>query len=120
MSFTIGEEEKGKELLKEMNIDPDAKFICFHSRDNTYFEEKDHNFGTKINYFPQDYRNCSIVNYLMAAEFLAGKGMNAIRMSGTIKDKLVINNSKIIDNASNYRSDFGDIFTCKMQILFRS
>ena len=35
----------------------------------------------------------------MAEEFLACKGMYAIKMGQTIKDKLVVNNSKIIDYA---------------------
>jgi len=110
LSFTTREEEKGKELLKEMNIDFGAKFICFHSRDNTYLEKKDLKDGNKIDRFYHNYRDCSINNYLMAAEYLAGKGIYAIRMGGTVKDKLVVNNSKIIDYASRYRSDFGDIY----------
>ena len=110
LSFTIEEEKKGKELLREINIDPNAKFICFHNRDNAYLEKKDRLFGQKIDRFYHNYRDCSINNYLMAVEFLARKGMYAIRMGEIVKDKLVINNSKIIDYASHHRSDFGDIY----------
>lgn len=106
LSFTIEEEEKGKELLREMNVEPEAKFICFHSRDNAYLEKI---YG-QYDWSYHNYRDCSINNYLMAAEFLASKGMYAIRMGEIVKDKLFVNNSKIIDYASNYRSDFGDIY----------
>lgn len=106
LSFTIEEEEKGKELLREMNVEPEAKFICFHSRDECYLEKESGGQG----YSHNNYRDCSINNYLMAAEFLARKGIYAIRMGEIIKDKLTVNNSKIIDYAPCYRSDFGDMY----------
>lgn len=107
LSFTIEEEEKGKELLREMNIGPDTKFVCFHSRDEAFLDEK---FKDIKDWSSHNYRDCSINNYLMAAEFLASKGIYAIRMGEIIKDKLIVNNSKIIDYSSYYRSDFGDIY----------
>ena len=84
--------------------------LLFHSRDECYLEKKDREFGQKIDRFYHNYRDCSINNYLMAAEFLARKGIYAIRIGEVIKDKLFVNNSKIIDYASRYRSDFGDIY----------
>ena len=106
LSFTIKEEEKGKELLRDMDVGPEAKFICFHSRDECYLEKIS---GGQV-YSYHNFRDCSINNYLMAAEFLASKGIYAIRMGEIVKDKLIINNSKIIDYTSYYRSDFGDIY----------
>lgn len=104
--------EKGRRLLEKMGIGPNDWYVCFHSRDskylNTVFPGSDSSY--------HDYRDCSIDNYLKAAEYITSLGGYAIRMGSVTEKKIEISNPKIIDYANNFRTDFGDIFlpsTCK-------
>lgn len=107
LHFTPEEETKGQELLKKMGINKDDWFICFHSREPTYLERKFQN----TDYSYHSFRDCSIKNYLKAAEFIASKGGYAIRMGSEVAEKLPDNlNPRIIDYATNFRTDFGDIY----------
>ena len=54
--------------------------------------------------------NVDIKNYLAAAEYVVSKGFFAVRMGQIVDKPLQHPDIKIIDYASNYRSDFGDIY----------
>lgn len=115
LHFTSSEEDKGKELLNEMNVN--SWFICFHSRDPTYlYAEVD----SSIDWSYHNYRNSDIKNYLCAAKYITDVGGFALRMGSVVADKLPdLNNPRIIDYASYYRTDFGDIYLhakCKFSL----
>lgn len=98
LKFTSEEEEEGRILLSEMGIDDKSWFVCFHCRDSAFAS-----YG--------DFRNSDIKNYLDAAKYIASCGGYAVRMGHTVAEKLPdLNNPRIIDYASKYRTDFGDIY----------
>ena len=100
LNFTEEEKILGKQLLKEMGIGEKDWFVCFHSRDSEYLGSCYH-----------DYRDSDINNYMLAAEYIAEKGGYALRM-GAVVDKPLPKerHPKIIDYATEYRSDFMDIY----------
>ena len=107
INFTKEEEERGTQELKKMGIGPGDWFVCFHNRDSVYldklYEFKDWNY--------HNYRDCHISNFVPAMEYIASLGGYAIRMGQYMSEKLEINNNlRIIDYASNFRSDFMDIY----------
>ena len=117
--FTASEEKKGKKLLKKMGINDNSWFVCFHSRDSAYLE-KEHSSSDREKWRYHDYRDSDIENYLKAAEYITSQGGYAIRVGKVINKKLPdLNNPQIIDYATKYRSDFGDIYLhakCKFSL----
>lgn len=111
LSFTDKERERGGKLLKSMGVK--GSYVCFHSRDSAYLEAIFRNKGSSYH----DFRDCSVKHYLRAAEYLAGKGIYAIRMGSVVREPFPHGmNKRIVDYAARHRSDFGDIFlsgTCK-------
>ncbi|MDP3733885.1 MAG: TIGR04372 family glycosyltransferase, partial [Nanoarchaeota archaeon] len=104
ISFTEEEEKKGKELRATMGVN-EKSFICFHARDASYLNaqwEKGDSY--------HNYRNCSIDNYLKAADYFTRQGGYALRMGSVVEKKISSKNHKIIDYATQHRSDFGDIY----------
>lgn len=107
--FTKEEEIQGGELLNRMEIKKGEPFVCFHARDKAYLDVSfSHKSRTGWSY--HDFRDCDIENYLPAVEYLANHGIYALRMGAVVENKISTINSKIIDYASQFRSDFGDIF----------
>lgn len=105
LAFTPAEEEKGRQLLAEMGIGPDDWFVCFHARDPAYIA------NTKGAAPQPSHRDCSIGNYLAAAEHIAGLGGFAIRMGAVVTEPLPdLGNPRILDYATKFRSDFMDIY----------
>ena len=117
--FTASEEKKGKKLLKKMGIDDNSWFICFHSRDSAYLD-KEHSSLDKEKWRYHDFRDSDINNYLKAAEYITSQGGYAIRIGKVVNKKLPdLNNPQIIDYATKYRTDFGDIYLhakCKFSL----
>jgi len=100
LQFTEEEERDGQKLLMMMGIGENSKFVCFHCRDSAFSKT-----------YIQDYRNSDIGNYLDAAKYITTYNNFAIRMGQTVANPLPdLGNSRIIDYASNFRSDFGDIY----------
>ncbi len=59
----------------------------------------------------RDFRNCEIVNYLKAADYITSKGGFVLRMGAIVDQPLPdTGNPKIIDYASHQRTDFLDIY----------
>ncbi|HJZ23210.1 MAG TPA: TIGR04372 family glycosyltransferase, partial [Candidatus Babeliales bacterium] len=105
--FTHHEEEFGMKKLREMGVPINAPFICFHNRDAAYEKrfvrkEEDPNF--------HEYRDSNINNYIFAVTRLTKKGYYAFRMGTVVNEQLNLTNSYIIDYATDYRSDFMDIY----------
>lgn len=105
LEFTPEEEKRGQELLRRMGIGKDDWFVCFLSRDNAYLLKQD----SKRQY-SSEFRDSSIDNFFRAAKYITSCGGFAIRMGAVVEKELHIANPKIIDYASNYRTDFGDIY----------
>ncbi len=105
--FTDEEKQTGKRLLAKMGIKENDWFVCFHARDSKYLA----NIHPEVNYRYHNFRDCDIDNYLKAAEYIAEQGGYAIRM-GAVVDKPLPKNRhpRIIDYATDYRSDFMDIY----------
>jgi putative glycosyltransferase (TIGR04372 family) len=100
LQFTSSEEKEGRRLLNKMGIGNESWFVCFHCRDSAY------QYG-----YVGDFRNADIKNYLDAANYITSCGGFAVRMGSTVAQKLPdLNNPRIIDYASQYRTDFGDIY----------
>ncbi len=107
--FTDEEEKRGRLFLSGLGIGEDDWFVCMHDRDPAYLDA--YMPTEKELWRARDFRNCSIDNYMKAAEYITSKGGFVIRM-GAIVDKPLSGgrNSKIIDYATTHRSDFLDIY----------
>ncbi len=104
LHFTPEEEERGRKLLKGLNVN--NWYICFHSRDSAYL-----NTEWKKGDVYNNYRNSEIQNYLTAAQYITEQGGFALRMGATVETSLSLSkNMKIIDYAFLHRTDFGDIY----------
>jgi putative glycosyltransferase (TIGR04372 family) len=57
-----------------------------------------------------DYRDAEIDNFLPAAEEMGRRGYYALRMGEAVKETVVSDSPRVIDYASNGRSDFMDIY----------
>ena len=106
IDFTPNEENKGRELLKKMGLKENDWFICLLARDSKYLSKR----FADINFDYHDYRNWDIATALQAAEYIASKGGFVIRMGAAVEKELKTNNPRIVDYASNFRSDFGDVY----------
>ena len=110
--FAASEEEEGKELLNKMGIGDSSWLVCFHGRDSVYLSNQwNQYYGSSVDWSYHDYRDCDIKNYLEAAKYIASLGGFAVRMGYSVAEELPdLNNPRIIDYASYYRTDFGDIY----------
>ena len=106
LSFTEKEEQTGQAALREMGIPERAPFVCFHARDTAYVtsvkSESDRPGST--------FRNCSIVNFLPAVEELVQRGYYALRMGSVMEEPLPYTSERVIDYATNERTDFLDVY----------
>jgi len=105
LSFTEAELEEGQQFLNEIGIYK-SPYVCMHDRNSHYLETK----FPKENFSHHNYRDCSIDNYLKAAEWLTTKGVYVIRMGEVVSTPLQTDNPMIIDYATKYRTDFADAF----------
>ena len=109
LTFNEHEEEQGQAFLRRIGIGENDWFVCLHNRDAAYLD----------NYMPEnkalwrnrDFRNSSIDNYMKAAEYITSKGGYVLRMGAVVGTPLPdTGNPKIIDYASDHRTDFLDIY----------
>jgi putative glycosyltransferase (TIGR04372 family) len=116
--FIIKEEQKSKgiNLLKEMGVPLDAPVICFAVRDKAYLNKSSPENGWNYH----DFRNGSLDSYIKMAEELTKEGFWMIRMGSVVESGINSTNPMIIDYASNYRTDFGDVFLGNWCYLFVS
>lgn len=119
LSFTQKEEEMGQRLLEKLGIKRGIPFVCFHVRDKAYLD-KMHSYRSRENWAYLDYRDCDLENYLPAVDYLVSLGLYVIRMGYVVEKELKCDNPRIIDYASHYRTDFGDIYLCAKCKFFLS
>jgi putative glycosyltransferase (TIGR04372 family) len=106
LRFSSEEHQRGRELLEQLGIPAGAPWICIHNRDSTYLDKA---LGGQWAY--HDYRDFSIHTMISAAEELILRGYYVIRIGSIVAEKIISDNTKLIDYASSsLRSDFGDIY----------
>lgn len=107
LSFSIAEEALGKRLFNEIGMTESSWFVCFHARDSAYLKQT----MPYRDWSHHDVRNSDINNYLNAANYIATCGGFAVRMGSVVEKNLPEpRDPRIIDYASHYRTDFGDIY----------
>ncbi len=107
LAFSPCEKERGYALLREMGIDPDRDwYICIFARDSAYLNA----VYPKGIWGYHDYRNADIDRFRAASEYIVGKGGYVVRIGSHVNKPFDMQNERIIDYASNHRSDFMDIF----------
>ena len=107
IKLSFEEESRGYEILENIGLKKNDKFVCLNVRDDNYL--KTMHPDTDWSY--HDYRNSDVKNYFFAAENLARRGYYVLRIGSRNKEKLISNNKRIIDYSfSKFRSDFMDIF----------
>ena len=107
LKFTIEEENIGLANLNLMGIVSGTPFVCFLIRDSEYLDKQMP--GSDWSY--HSYRDCSIENFILAAEELVSRGYFVIRMGAKVGKGFPTENSRIIDYATNgMRTDFMDIY----------
>lgn len=116
ISFTKEEAAKGNLILRNLGIEEDDLYICFHCRDSAYLNEKLSDFSWNYH----DHRDSSIRNYIPAMEIEASKNIRSLRMGEIVKDKIPEGvDERIIDYAvSNYSDPFADLYISSKCKLF--
>ena len=102
----------GARLRKKLGIPDDADYVCLSVKDGAYYLSVtlEEGYGQDLRHQADDPRNPDINNYLLAANYLAEKGIYVIRMGSVVSAPLSRNrHEKIIDYASYHRSELGDI-----------
>ena len=108
LRFTDAEEAEGRSLLESMGIPYDAWFVCFHARDDGYWEQ----FQPDSRYPERtSYRNCSINNFIDAMRYVVACGGYAVRVgAGTETPLEPMDEPRIVDYSTSYWCEFGDIY----------
>ena len=109
LEFIAQEEERGKALLQSLGIEQGKPFVCLHVRDKAYLD-KVHPYFPREEWSYHDFRDADIDTYIPTVNYLASLGIFTIRMGYMVEKKFEVNNPYVIDYASHYRSDFGDIY----------
>jgi putative glycosyltransferase (TIGR04372 family) len=92
--------------MTQLGLPDDARFVCFHSRDNGYSALEVSPEQTRM----YGCRNSRIETYLPAADMLAQKGYYALRMGVSTAQTFTPSHPNIIDYTAQGRSDFMDIY----------
>jgi putative glycosyltransferase (TIGR04372 family) len=106
--FTPDEIDKGRKLLKLMNMDFDKEeYVCIFARDESYM--KQHLPYRDMSY--HDSRNTDINNLIEASKYLIEKGFTIIRVGSVVNKPINFSHKKMIDYPySEHQSEFLDIF----------
>ena len=99
-------DKEGELFLKKIGISKNDKIVCLNIRDNEYLKNK---FPNK-NWDYHNHRNSNVDNYFLTINELVKRGFYVFRMGEKVEQKISISNSKFIDYANTYRTDFLDIY----------
>jgi len=113
LMFSPAELRRGMQLLKEIGLPPEARWVCIHNRDQEYLSrtlpESDHAFGGSWSY--HKYRNFPVGDLRLASEELVKRGYYVLRMGSMVAEPFRADNPMIVDYSSHrLRSDFADIY----------
>lgn len=109
LSFTSEEWQRGEDILRSIGIEIGEPFTCFLARDPAYLDTL-HTYRSRDGWSYHDYRDCDINSYLPAAEFLAARGIWALRMGKVVAKQIQSSHPRVFDYAANLRSDFADVY----------
>lgn len=109
LQFTREEEDFGWSELLKLGIKRTDWFVCFYARDSEYLAQQ---FGcAKKDWAYHDHRDADIESYVPAMQYITTQNGYALRMGAIVQKPLTVqSNPRIIDYASNYRTDFLDVF----------
>ena len=118
LGFTDTEKQKGSELQKNLLSNPAIPFVCIALPEKSYYELK-----LEKKYLSKStdlYSNSpSWESYYSCINSLSSAGLDVIRMGQSVDNAIDPSSCKIIDYATNSRSEFGDIWllgNCKFVI----
>jgi putative glycosyltransferase (TIGR04372 family) len=106
VNFTEEEERRGHRALPKLGVPAGSDFVCFHARDSSYLKTIYPRWDCSYH----DHRDTTVQTYLSAAEELASRGIYTLRMGAVVDNKLHPTNPKVIDYATQGRTDFLDIY----------
>lgn len=106
LSFTPEESRRGVELLRTIGIPDGARFVCLAIRDKAYLNRHMPNRSWAYH----DYRDADIERCRAAAEWLASQGIWVLRMGAAVGNPFEAADPRVVDYASRFRSDFGDLY----------
>lgn len=116
ITFTKNEDEKGRQILRDLGLQTKDRFICLLVRDSAY-KAKYHKYGANNqavkpkDWSYHDFRDSDINTYEKAALALAEKGYFVFRMGKIVHKPFKAKHGRIIDYANTpHRSDFLDIW----------
>ena len=102
----------GEELLEKLGIPKGAQYVCLGVKESAYYASitPDRGFGQDLRQQASDSRNVDIRNYMAAATYLAKQGIYVVRVGSVVNSPLSNDrHPMIIDYATTYRSELGDI-----------
>lgn len=108
LKITKGQEEEGRRLLKSMGMEEGEPYVCFCSRDSAYLDsiaQKDWTYHS--------YRDTDVKDFMLALDYITSQGIKVLRMGAVVKERLKTDNPRIIDYATQYRTEVGDIYLMK-------
>lgn len=105
IQFTRAEIAMGEREMHRVGIAPDQPFILFHNRDPNYLKSWA-DWDTTYH----GYRDCSIASFIPAMERATRWGYKSLRYGFRMSETIQHDNPDIIDYATNFRSDFLDIW----------
>ncbi len=109
LKLTSADIKNGYQELEQLVIGRKDWFVGFHARDSSYLNQ----LNPTYDFSYHDFRDCSVNNYMKAAKHITDLNGYAIRLGAVVSEPLFENlNKKIIDYASENRTDFLDIFIC--------
>ena len=107
LEFTREEICQAELDLRKMGIEKGDPYVCMLNRDQKYLSET----FPERNWHYHSFRNCSIENYLPAAEELTKRGYYVIRVGAKVGDLMETTNPKIIEYEHNgFRTELLDIY----------
>jgi len=102
LKLTAKEIDRGMNILKKMGYKNQNHIVCIHNREKGF---------SKCDDLIQDYRNCSIDNFIESINYLCKKNIFTIRIGDKSNSPLKIKDSNFVDYAnSRYKSEFMDVF----------
>lgn len=107
LKFTEKEIREAELAIEKMGIKGGSPYVCMLNRDQRYLNDT----FPEINFDYHSFRNCSIRNYMPAAEELTRKGYHVVRMGAVVSELMNTDNPKIIEYAARgFRTELLDIY----------
>ena len=108
VSLTAEEIEAGNKFLESTGIRKNQPIVCYATRSSSYYEKLS---ASGVQLKPRNVRNPDELIYFEVAKYLSEQGMFVIRMGKDLDTKVPNRYKKcILDYASEFRTDFLDVF----------